>query len=621
MHPETLLEVYMKKLIVLLSFSITLFCGGMDRAPLKRIQSNIAVASEETYSKKAHIEEPTRSLEPGYITSPLIKFSTPDKLTRTIIGCFDDGNFDEENSDTRSITAFLNGQIIGEINFSLISLSQGNRASVNKIGCINSFFIKEPYRKRGFGFDLFKKAYEYLSQQGALEIKWVMTLSDQFDLSKRQFEIRTIFKNITAKLKTHDLIESEPITYAGRVESLFTLPLRYKNEAQRPQQLSSIPLHHLEPVPEYAHLLKKPKAQPFFSHKTYAQQPHKCLPWLQMDYETTEPQWDPVEEKETITATHKNREVGHITFSDNIDGKDTDTHATHGFIHNFEIVPELRGQRIGTDLFIKACRILKQRGVCLVTWYATAPIKERFGLKKLGNIFRSMAHEAFSYNRFSMREILFTTTQVGRRMQIQFKDEPKRILPAIRSKEEALAAKNPIELPDEKEEIITYPVDFLKEYICEEKKSGDTFPGNPDLEFTIPVADDLYDNSFSIDLRDAKTHKIAAQVTYGQELDQKNVGSIHYFYMKPAFFSKGIGYPFFKRAVDELIKLGYKKITWQALLQKPDMTQFELHQSIQNFAQRLQKEGFNYQIDGTSKSDFVTLHLTAGQKEPVGTKQ
>lgn len=623
MHPEILLGVYMKKLIALLSFSITLFCGGMDRAPLKRIQSNIAVASEERYSKKAHTEEQTRTLPTGYITSPLIKFPIPDKLTRTIIGCFDDGNFEEENSDTRSITAFLNGKIIGEINFSLISLSQGNRASGNKIGCINDFYIKERYRKRGFGFDLFKKAYEYLSQQGALEIKWVMTLSDQFDISKRQSEIRTIFKNITAKLKTHDLIESKSIAYAGRVESLFTLPLRYKNEAQRPQELSSIPLYHLEPVPEYAHLLKKPKAQSFFSLKTYAQQPHKCLAWLQNDYDTSEPQWDPVEEKETITATHKNREVGHITFSDNINGKDTDTHATHGFIHEFEVVPELRGQHIGTDLFIKACNILKQRGVCLVTWYATAPIAEPQGLIKLAYIFRGMVQSGFSCNRFSMREILFNGTHVGRRMQIQFKDEPKRIFPQIRTKEQALAARTPSLLASEKEltlaleeQTVPLPVDFLKECICEEKKSGDAFPGKPELEFTIPVADDLYENSYSIDLREVKTHKIAAQVTYGQELDQKDVGAIHYFYMKPAFFSKGIGYPFFKHAIDQLVKLGYKKITWQALVQKPEMTRASLHKSIQFFALHIEKNGFSSLIDATSKEDFVTLQLMVpGLKE------
>lgn len=611
----------MKKLIALLSFSISLFCGGMDRAPLKRIQSKIAVASEETYSKKAHTEEQTRSLATGYITSPLIKQLIPDKLTRTIIACFDDGNFDEENSDTRSITAFLNGQIVGEINFSLISLSQGNRASRKKIGCINSFYIKEPYRKRGFGFDLFKKAYEYLNQQGALEIKWVVTSYNQFDIS-RMLEKRTIFKNITAKLKTHDLIESKSITYAGRVESLFTLPLRYQNEAQRPQELSSIPLYHLEPVPEYAHLLKKPKAQPFFSHKTHAPQPHKCLPWLQGNYETTEPKWDPVEEKETITATHKNREVGYITFSDNIDGKDTDTHTTHGFIHDLQVVPELRGQHIGTDLFIKACHILKQRGVCLVTWYARAPIVEPQGLIKLAYIFRGMAQSGFCYNRFSMGKILFNETHVGRRMQIQFKDEPKRILPPIRTKEQASAARTPTLLPSEKElttsitkQTIPMPVDFLREYIAEEKKSGDAFPGKPELEFTIPVADDLYDNSYSIDLREAKTGKIAAQVTYGQELDQKNVGSIHYFYMKPAYFSKGIGYPFFKRAIDELSKLGYKKINWKALVQKPEMTRDSLHVSISYFAQQIQKEGFDYQIDATSSPDFVTLSLTAPHQE------
>lgn len=342
---------------------------------------------------------------------------------------------------------------------------------------------------------------------------------------------------------------------------------------------------------------------------------YACSEWLRPFYSTSLPQWDPLEQKETIIATHKNREVGSITFSDNIDGKDTDTHATHGFIHALEVVPELRSQRIGTDLFSKACRLLKQRGVCLITWYATAPIRERSGLKKLGHIFHSMANEAFSYNRFSMREILFNEGQVGRRMQIQFKDEPKRALLPIRTKEQALAAKTPIVLPTEKEQITPLPVDFLKEYICEEKKSGDTFAGNPELEFTIPVADDLYDNSFSIDLRNAKTGKIAAQVTYGQELDQKDVGSIHYFYMKPAFFSKGIGYPFFRRTIDELVKLGYKKITWQALVQQNEMTRVELHESIKDFAQKIQKEGFTYEIDGTSKPDFVTLHLIAPSQE------
>jgi GNAT superfamily N-acetyltransferase len=354
---------------------------------------------------------------------------------------------------------------------------------------------------------------------------------------------------------------------------------------------------------------KKRKVFELLTNNKQTRFDHACSEWLKPFYHTSSPQLDPVEQKETITATHKNREVGSITFSDNIDGKDTDMHATHGFIHDLEVVPELRGQHIGTDLFAKACRLLKQRGVCLITWYARAPIREPNGLKKLGHIFHSMAHEAFSYNRFSMREILFNEEQVGRRMQIKFKDEPKRLLPPIRTKEQALAAKTPIELPSEKKQKTPLPVDFLKEYICEEKKSGDTFAGNPELEFTIPVADDLYDNSYSIDLREAKTGKIAAQVTYGQELEQKNVGSIHYFYMKPAFFSKGIGYPFFKRAIDELTKLGYKKINWKALVQKPEMTRASLHESIKYFAHQIQNEGFACEIDATSSPDFVTLHL------------
>lgn len=376
-----------------------------------------------------------------------------------------------------------------------------------------------------------------------------------------------------------------------------------------------------KPVHPYANQ-KKRKVFELLASNKQTRFEHVCSEWLRPHYSTSLPQWDPVEEKETITATHKNREVGYITFSDNIDGKDTDTHATHGFIHNLQVVPELRGQHIGTDLFVKACRILKQRGVCLVTWYAKAPIVEPQGLIKLVYIFRGMVQSGFCYNRFSMREILFNETHVGRRMQIQFKDEPKRALRPFRSEEQVLAAKTPSLLPNEKElttsikkQTIPMPVDFLREYIAEEKKSGDAFPGKPELEFTIPVADDLYDNSYSIDLREAKTGKIAAQVTYGQELDQKNVGSIHYFYMKPAYFSKGIGYPFFKRAIDELSKLGYKKINWKALVQKPEMTRDSLHVSVKYFAEQIQKEGFEYHIDATSSPDFVTLSLTAPHQE------
>ena len=79
--------------------------------------------------------------------------------------------------------------------------------------------------------------------------------------------------------------------------------------------------------------------------------------------------------------------------------------------------------------------------------------------------------------------------------------------------------------------------------------------------------------------------------------------------MKPAFFSKGIGYPFFKRAIDELAKLGYKKINWKALVQKPEMTRASLHESIKYFANQIQIEGFAFEIDATSSPDFVTLHL------------
>lgn len=382
-------------------------------------------------------------------------------------------------------------------------------------------------------------------------------------------------------------------------------------------------------------------------------------------HHTSPPLWDPISNIETITAYLHGRKVGHVTFSDNTSEERKSKYNSflrpQGKVHELNVdAPRRYGRfNIEYDLLRQAILLLKSRGVAEIII-----INQMDELDK--NPFWRLEQHRIDYNILRIvylvankdslpkfwyaRESTYGTSletqkkiSIERHHIIRFLD---RFAPSDKVRQEALfkgsqnqANRCPLipstpltsaekENPNKKDSLVSnrafdreeqtvpMPVDFLKQYICEEKKSGASFPGKPELEFTIPVADDLYDNSFSIDLREAKTGRIAAQVTYGQELDQKDVGSIHYFYMKPAFFSKGLGYPFFKHAIDQLTKLGYKKITWQALVQKPEMTRAGLHENIKYFAHEMQKEGFSTQIDATSKEDFVTLQvMVPGHKE------
>lgn len=616
-------EVIMKRLLLLLSLNFVISSFAMD-APMplqrKRAQGDQKDHNERTDLKVARLQEKSNGNLTDYTTSPITKDTVPQNRKRTIIACFNDMNIDK-TADTNSITAFLNGQPVGHINFSVMSLPHKNSTFVTKIGCINSFFIEEPYRKKGYGFDLFKKAYEYLRQHGALEIKWVITLQDNPYLEEKQQEKRTIFKNITAKLGGKDIIESAPIRYAGRIETLFTLPMRYENEARRPQELSSIPFYYLDPLPEFAHLLKKPKPKPFTFHARMPHNTHhECADWLQEHYETTEPMWDPIEEKETITAYYKNRAVGHITFSDSICEKTTQDSAIYGFIHSFQVDQDLRGYHIGFDLFKKMYDVLKKRDVSLITWYVTAPPKSSFKneLKQLETIFHSMSVRLPEKPKFNKGAILFHDGLVGRRLQIKLKEESKpAALPLKPQKTPTVSVPiyQPISnlLPPIKELPASAP-DFLKEYIQQKKLSGEKLHGREEFEFTIPVEDDLYDNSYTINLR-TLDKSIVAEVTYGKEIGTAATGAIHYFYMKPRYLDQDFGYPLFKKAVTELKKLGYNKITWQALIQKPEMTRKGLHDSIKYFAERIKaEEGYSPLIDNDHKSEFITLYLQEVKK-------
>lgn len=381
-------------------------------------------------------------------------------------------------------------------------------------------------------------------------------------------------------------------------------------------------------------------------------------------YHTSPPLWDPVSNIETITAYLHGRKLGHVTFSDNTSEERKSKYnlftPPQGKVHELNVDASRRYGRfnIEYDLLRQAILLLKSRGVAEIIimnqineldknpfWRLEQHRIDQTILRIVYLVANKHSLPKFTYARKSTYGTNLETQKtisIERHHRIRFLD---RFAQSDKVRQKALfkgsqnqANRCPLipstplksaekENPNKKDSLVSnrafdreeqtapMPVDFLKEYVIEEKKSGDAFPGKPELEFTIPVADDLYDNSYSIDLREAKTGKIAAQVTYGQELDQKNVGSIHYFYMKPSFFSKGIGYPFFKRALDELSKLGYKKISWKALVQKPEMTRDSLNASITYFAQQIQKEGFAYEIDATSSPDFVTLSLTAPHQE------
>lgn len=333
-----------------------------------------------------------------------------------------------------------------------------------------------------------------------------------------------------------------------------------------------------------------------------------------LDYTTSQALWDPIENKETITAYYGTQEIGHITFSDNIpkDGQASSNllAAKHGFIHSFEIEPEFRGFRLGFDLFKKAVTILKNRNVHGIVWYAYMPLTEsKVPFKELQTIFYRIVQKIQRPVQLSKGKIIIRDGFIGRRMYLPFQEEPHKKLPPAeeykKNIEDAKALKEVIS-----RELPLAAINFLKDYVQQEKKSAEMLPTHTNIEFTHPIEDDLYENSFEIDLR-TTDQEMVGQVTYGQEVCSKDEGAIHYFYISPQYLDQKLGYPLFKKAIEELLKKGYQKINWHASLQK-GMTRESLHGSIKYFAQRTQEDfGLQPLIDNDHKNNWIKLYLTS----------
>lgn len=330
-----------------------------------------------------------------------------------------------------------------------------------------------------------------------------------------------------------------------------------------------------------------------------------------LDYTTSPARWDPIENKETITAYYGTQEIGHITFSDNIPKNGESSNilsAQHGFIHSFEIKAEFRGFRLGFDLFKKVITILRNRNIHGIVWYAYMPLAEsKVPFKELQTIFYKMVQKIQRPVQLSKGKISIRDGFIGRRMYLPFKEEPH-LLPIEEHKKNIETAKVLKETISRK--LPPAAIDFLKDYVQQEKKSAEILPTHTNIEFTQPIEDDLYENSFEIDLRTID-HEMVGQVTYGQEVCTKDEGAIHYFYISPQYLDQKLGYPLFKKAIDELLKKEYKKINWHASLQK-GMTRESLHESIKYFAQRTSDDfGLQPLIDNDNKNNWIKLYLTS----------
>lgn len=372
-------------------------------------------------------------------------------------------------------------------------------------------------------------------------------------------------------------------------------------------------------------------------------------------YRTSLPLWDPITNHETITAYVMNKEIGHVSFSDNTKGDTRYNLLTpkQGTIHTLYIDPRFRMQHFGYDLFRQAVLFLKARGVSEIILIKRMDIEAnedwRIEQKQTDTILYNMlcrvannyhlptynyeTQSAFYKDKSSKRD-----TSIERYYKITFVNRahtpttetlvtPKKVpfskfqsnldvKPKMESRFPAhhiqetipiapivMPAPAPAQLPDT-------TIDFLQEYIQEEKKSGESLPNRPDIEFTLPIPDELYDNSFEINLRN-KEHATVGQVTYGQEIDKKDEGAIHYFYLSPKYLNQNLGYPLFKKAIEELLNMKYKKINWHASLQK-GIKRETLLESMKYFAKKTQEElGLQSVIENDPKNTWIKLYLSA----------